>query len=363
MRKNNKIMVICVVIAALVIGTGAFLYIKFSQVNPEKIYEDTMTKYAMKYKKFVEKSKNNFNGTFNISFKDSDYQASANIKYGFDYERQKQTINISSKLNNKDLLSGNIYLGNNRAYFKIDNILDNYYYLELKDYEPYVEQSMPSDLYDAINSGINVLKSTLTSDYYSYVNDKDDKKIIFKVTEDKYVDLVKTYITNLINNQEFVNNVSKVTNKPNSIVREELTKLLDEDYTPVNLVVTTTIKKNKANKVVIEITNSTIKEVATIDIINDETSNINIDSNGTNTKMTLTVKDDNLLLNANSGNTSVNISNNITFGKTLEEPNITNAKDIETITESEVDNILFKIMNNDIFKDIMNSMNEVTYEQ
>ena len=354
MRNNSKKLIAIILIVTVLIGLGVFLYIYFSKVDPKRYYEGVMNNISSNLKKEVEKTKQNFNGTLYIKYKDDVIKETGlNVKYSFDYERQKQQLDLSLLYDNNSI-DGNVFISSNRAYLKLKNVFDNYYYLNIEDYAAYTQQSMPSDFADAVKSGLNVLKQTLKDENYDYISENGEQKVVLKISEDKYVEFVKAYISNLRNNQEFVNNVSKVTEETNTEVRENLNKMLNEEYTPRNITITTYLKNRKAYKVVVSDTKEKIVNTTTIDIINDKTYNVEfvnkLDDKENKVKVIITKDGNNTLINANYEDKSINISNNIEYGKALEDPNTSNSKDLSTLSDTEQLVLMNKIYTNENIK-------------
>ena len=351
MKRKSKILIIVVLLLVALSIAGVIIFINMSKVDPKKYYETKMNELSTFLKKEVEKSKQSFSGQLGIKFKNKDISdLGLNINYSYDYERQKEFINYILTTKGKDLVDGNIYIANKKAYLNIKNVVDNYYFIDLEDNKEFLEQSMPQDFISMIQSGLNVLKKTLKDDNYSYVNENKEKKVILKITEDKYIDFVKQLIINLRADQEFVNNCSKVFDKKNSEIKEEITKLIDEDYKPKNIVVTTYLKDKDIDKINIDITGMDINYNMLINKTSNNSYSITLKEKIKEEEKVingmLTVNNGNLIININYDDVVLNISNNIKYNETLKEPDITSAKDINILTEYDFENIFNTIFSN-----------------
>ena len=363
-----KYVIILIAVVILVVG-GVFVFIRLNNVEPKKYYEKQLDNIALLFKNNVEKSKKNYIGTLSVKINTSDdgpfNNFGFNFKYGNDYERQKMRYDLTLNKNNKDLIEGTLYIANKKGYINIKDMLSGYY-IDLKDYDEYLQQSVPQDMSSTIESAFNVLKDTLTDANYKKIRENNVEKVIVHIDEADYVDFVKSYINNLRNNQVFVNNVSKVTEKTNTKVREELSLMLDESYEPKNISITTSLKGGKATEMIIEESDSDYKFSIIINNINTNSFSYNatfLDKQSSKEKkymgtvtFNISNDEDQLIISFGDQETTINVSNTINYGKDIIDLDTTNTKDIANISSTDILRMQMKLEAN---KDLMDFIKSI----
>src|SRR5574344_1235218 len=120
---NKNILVISLVV---VVALAVVLFILFNHVNPRKYYETGLNNLKTSLTTNVNKIKGNYTGVLDLSMattsKDSVKKIlgdiDLNLVYGYDYNNKSIVFNVKSNYQNDKLVNGNIYLANNKVYFR-----------------------------------------------------------------------------------------------------------------------------------------------------------------------------------------------------------------------------------------------------
>ena len=375
-KKNNGLIIIIVLLLAICGGVLGYLYGKKS-ITPKTKFVKVMSNYLEKNN--LEELEELFKGNFTINttnnFKvnvDSEELISGKLNINNIYKDSEQYTEISLG-NGSDSLKGNIYLKDNKAYVKLNDVFDKYYYMNMEsDSTDYV------DAYKELkNSAIKVIKEYFTDDKFTITKDSNNDKINVSLTgkdgaslvlkfyeeikdndkileiltdEDTSLDEVKAGLKEDIDeikddmesySDEVVISYNMYLNK-NTLVKQELTiedmvlTITGEDSGDITLISAgTTIVSGSYSK-----DNLNLK-------INTDMINVEFSINRQNIKEDRISGDYKITIKLTSGGSTINvtINTNVKYDKSANIPNIdlSTAKSFDEITDNELEDIYSKL--------------------
>ena len=280
-----------------------------------------------------------------------------------DYKEQIGNVIINTKYKNEKFVGISTYYEKNNLYLLLNDLYDKYIKFENKNeintdsIDSKDAQIITNSIIDALKKEIDNLKieqsnSTIT------IDGKDVKAIENKITlnSEQLTTISKNILTSLKNNKEFIKTMDKVS-KENTT--ESINKLL-ENVNKKNADETCFISfytdNGLFNKKLISIRLAVIdnktddKQVIEIDKISDDEASvlfstlqgevlIRIKKNGNAVNLTINIKQDERF---------IKIIFNVNYEKinTITKPDVSNNKDIASITEKELNDIQTKLIEN-----------------
>lgn len=375
-KKNNGLIIIIVLLLAICGGVLGYLYGKKS-ITPKTKFVKVMSNYLEKDN--LEELEELFKGNFTINttndFKvnvDSEEVISGKLNINNIYKDSEQYTEISLG-NGSDSLKGNIYLKDNKAYVKLNDVFDKYYYMNMESGSTdYVDayKELKKSILKVVNEYFTDDKFTLTKDNNNdkisisltgkdgaslvlkfYEEIKDNDKILGLLTdEDTSLDEVKAELKEDIDNlkeemdsysDEVVISYDIYLNK-NTLVKQELTiedmvlTITGEDSGDITLISGgTTVVRGSYSKDNLNLKIST-------DMVNAEFS-----INRQNIKEDKISGDYKTTIKLTSGGSTINvtINTNVKYDKNANIPNIdlSTAKSFDEITDNELEDIYSKL--------------------
>ena len=372
-KKNNVLIIIIILLLAICGGVLGYIYGKKS-ITPKAKFVKVMSNYL---------EKNNiedlFDGVYSVNttndFKvnvDSEGLVSGKLNINNIHKDNEQYTEISLG-DGSDSLKGNVYLKDNKAYVKLNDVFDKYYYMNMEsDSTDYVDafKELKKSIVKVVNEYFTDDKFTLTKDSNNdkisisltgkdgatlvlkfYEEIKNNDKIFGLFTdEDTSLDEVKAELKEDIDNlkeeidsysDEVVISYDIYLNK-NTLVKQELTiedmvlTITGEDSGDISLISgSTTIVSGTYSKDNLNLKIST-------DMINAELSinrqNITEDKISGDYKTTIK-------LTSGGSTIDVTINTNVKYDKSASIPNIdlSTAKSFDEITDNELEEIYSKL--------------------
>lgn len=395
-KKNNGLIIIIMLLLAISGGVLGYLYGKKS-ITPKTKFVKVMSNYLEKNN--IEELEELFKGNFTINttndFKvnvDSEELVSGKLNINNIHEDNEQYTEISLG-DGSDSLKGNIYLKDNKAYVKLNDVFDKYYYMDMEsDSTDYV------DAYKELkNSAIKVIKEYFTDDKFTITRDSNNDKINVSLTGKEGASLVLKFYEEIKNNDKILEILTDEDTSLDEVkagLKEDIDNLKEEmDSYSDEVVISYDIYLNKNKLVKQEIT----LEDITLTITGEESGDITLISGGT-TVVSGSYNKDNLNLKINtdminvefsinrqnikedrisgdykttikltSGGSTINvtINTNVKYDKNANIPNIdlSTAKSFDEITDNELEDIYSKLYSilEPIMGNIDNEEIETTY--
>ena len=375
-KKNNVLIIVIIVLLAIGVGVLGFIYGKKS-ITPKAKFVKVMSNYLEKNN--IEDLEELFDGGYSVNttndFKisaDNEEVISGKLNINNIHKDNEQYTEISLG-DGSDSLKGNVYLKDNKAYVKLNDVFDKYYYMNMEsDSTDYVDafKELKKSIVKVVNEYFTDDKFTLTKDSNNdkisisltgkdgatlvlkfYEEIKNNDKILGLFTDDDTsLDEVKSGLKEDIDNlkeemdsysDEVVISYDIYLNK-NKLVKQELTiedmvlTIIGEDSGDITLISAgTTIVSGAYNKDNLNLKIST-------DMINAELSierqNIKEDKISGDYKTTIK-------LTSGGSTIDVTINTNVKYDKSASIPNIdlSTAKSFDEITDNELEEIYSKL--------------------
>lgn len=275
--------------------------------------------------------------------------------YGIDYNNKIMSLDIKSNYDNKKLINANIYTEAGNGYIYLEELYDKYIKMEIEDYDSIFESISKEDYKKIIKGVNNALNDALKDEYFTKttatVNNKKVDKTTLVLNKTNSEKINKDFINSLLEDEEFLNSVSKVSKEEVTDIKETLKESLetenDEEFTATDI----SIYTDNTKFVKFELSNDT----TSITIIkNDETYDYEIKSEPEETikgSITIKLEENNVTCTVsasdetNENSFEISVTSSITYDTAVDKKDISNNINYEDITENEMTGIYTKIMN------------------
>lgn len=383
-KKKSKLgVVIILLLFILLIGGGVFAYFNFFALSPEKIFT-----------KIFEAYQNSANNTLNLVTGDGDFLEEGNISvetnikslsdinnttidynYGLNKEDKVMGGVVTLNENNKKVIDCNVYLQEDGVYVKSEKILQNplFYALPI-NFETLFNNIDTSKIRLLMTKLNNSIKLSLPSAKYSSnmtnvsINGKSTKAVkntmnINSLFVDNIINKlsVDAEVNSILNDIFGINDITEISDSIKESISDAnisinaYTKFLSgevlkyEILSDGNVVFSAVKVNNNKYNVIISLNDSTPLEfsitiannIYTIEYASDSfnlTATINSIKNNNsltlNTTFNFSFQDENYL--------TFKFNQNIDYTKKIDKINITDAKNVESLSSSEMQNITFK---------------------
>ena len=375
-KKNNVLIIIIILLLAICGGVLGYIYGKKS-ITPKAKFVKVMSNYLEKNN--IEDLEELFDGVYSVNttndFKvnvDSEGLVSGKLNINNIHKDNEQYTEISLG-DGSDSLKGNVYLKDNKAYVKLNDVFDKYYYLDMEsDSTNYVDAFK-----ELKKSIVKVVNEYFTDDKFTLTKDSNNDKLSISLTGKDGVTLVLKFYEEIKNNDKILGLFTDDDTSLDEVkagLKEDIDNLKEEmDSYSDEVVISYDIYLNK---------NTLVKQELTIEdmvltITGEESGNITLIS-GSTTIVSGTYSKDNLNLKINTdminaelsinrqnitedkisgdykttikltsgGSTiDVTINTNVKYDKSASIPNIdlSTAKSFDEITDNELEEIYSKL--------------------
>ncbi len=375
-KKNNVLIIVIIVLLAIGVGVLGFIYGKKS-ITPKAKFVKVMSNYLEKNN--IEDLEELFDGGYSVNttndFKisaDNEEVISGKLNINNIHKDNEQYTEISLG-DGSDSLKGNVYLKDNKAYVKLNDVFDKYYYMNM--------ESDSTDYVDAFKelkkSIVKVVNEYFTDDKFTLTKDNNNDKISISLTGKDGATLVLKFYEEIKNNDKILGlftDEDTSLDEVKSGLKEDIDNLKEEmDSYSDEVVISYDIYLNKNKLVKQELTFEDI----TLTITGEESGDITLISgsttivSGTYSKDNLNLKISTDMVNAefsinrqnitedkisgdykttikltSGGSTiDVTINTNVKYDKSASIPNIdlSTAKSFDEITDNELEEIYSKL--------------------
>lgn len=375
-KKNNVLIIVIIVLLAIGVGVLGFIYGKKS-ITPKAKFVKVMSNYLEKNN--IEDLEELFDGGYSVNttndFKisaDNEEVISGKLNINNIHKDNEQYTEISLG-DGSDSLKGNVYLKDNKAYVKLNDVFDKYYYMNM--------ESDSTDYVDAFKelkkSIVKVVNEYFTDDKFTLTKDSNNDKISISLTGKDGATLVLKFYEEIKNNDKILGlftDDDTSLDEVKSGLKEDIDNLKEEmDSYSDEVVISYDIYLNKNKLVKQELT---IEDMV-LTITGEDSGDITLISAGTTiisgsySKDNLNLKINTDMINAEfsinrqnikedrisgdykttikltSGGSTINITinTNVKYDKSASIPNIdlSTAKSFEEITDNELEDIYSKL--------------------
>lgn len=375
-KKNNGLIIIIILLLAICGGGLGYIYGKKS-ITPKAKFVKVMSNYLEKNN--IEDLEELFDGVYSVNTT-NDFKISADNKEVISgklninniYKDNEQYTEISLG-DGSDSLKGNIYLKDNKAYVKLNDVFDKYYYMNM--------ESDSTDYVDAFKelkkSIVKVVNEYFTDDKFTLTKDSNNDKLSISLTGKDGVTLVLKFYEEIKNNDKILGLFTDDDTSLDEVkagLKEDIDNLKEEmDSYSDEVVISYDIYLNK---------NTLVKQELTIEdmiltITGEDSGDISLISgsativSGTYSKDNLNLKISTDMVNAEfsinrqnitedkisgdykttikltSGRSTIDvtINTNVKYDKSASIPNIdlSTAKNFDEMTDNELEEIYSKL--------------------
>lgn len=202
-KKNNVLIIVIIVLLAIGVGVLGFIYGKKS-ITPKAKFVKVMSNYLEKNN--IEDLEELFDGGYSVNttndFKisaDNEEVISGKLNINNIHKDNEQYTEISLG-HGSDSLKGNVYLKDNKAYVKLNDVFDKYYYMNM--------ESDSTDYVDAFKelkkSIVKVVNEYFTDDKFTLTKDSNNDKISISLTGKDGATLVLKFYEEIKNNDKIL---------------------------------------------------------------------------------------------------------------------------------------------------------------
>lgn len=395
-KKNNVLIIVIIVLLAIGVGVLGFIYGKKS-ITPKAKFVKVMSNYLEKNN--IEDLEELFDGGYSVNttndFKisaDNEEVISGKLNINNIHKDNEQYTEISLG-DGSDSLKGNVYLKDNKAYVKLNDVFDKYYYMNM--------ESDSTDYVDAFKelkkSIVKVVNEYFTDDKFTLTKDSNNDKISISLTGKDGATLVLKFYEEIKNNDKILGLFTDDDTSLDEVkaeLKEDIDNLKEEiDSYSDEVVISYDIYLNKNKLVKQEITiedmvlTITGEDSGDITLINAGTTiisgtyskdnlNLKISTDMINAELSIerqNIKEDKISgdykttikLTSGGSTIDVTINTNVKYDKSASIPNIdlSTAKSFDEITDNELEEIYSKLypILEPIMGNIANEEIETTY--
>lgn len=372
-HKALKIIFAIILIGALIAG-GYYLY-KEKFDNPNKTVINIIEDAEKSVKNEIDSNAYKINGVLKIDANiSSDLKPITDIIKNLDLQfileadvKNKLTnATINAKYKKDALMDINMYTEENNAYVLLQDVYDKYLKLSLDDATgeegvliPEIDlsekeiETLTNSLMKAFKSGLNGIEFKRISttikiddtDYNVYNNYADLKEAEMKK-------LIKDIVNTLSGDSEFIKVFRKIAGEDAKI--DDLVKELDKETIPgtyrINFYTNKSIFNQKLVSVRLEAVIDDVKNTIALDKISDDEILLTVDTSGgtitIRTKKTNSVFNVNMNVNILGMTVKLDFSSNYDKIKEVTKPDISDSKNIDSLTEEEQQAIAEKLQSN-----------------
>lgn len=375
-KKNNVLIIVIIVLLAIGVGVLGFIYGKKS-ITPKAKFVKVMSNYLEKNN--IEDLEELFDGGYSVNttndFKisaDNEEVISGKLNINNIHKDNEQYTEISLG-DGSDSLKGNVYLKDNKAYVKLNDVFDKYYYMNM--------ESDSTDYVDAFKelkkSIVKVVNEYFTDDKFTLTKDSNNDKISISLTGKDGATLVLKFYEEIKNNDKILGLFTDDDTSLDEVkaeLKEDIDNLKEEiDSYSDEVVISYDIYLNKNKLVKQEITiedmvlTITGEDSGDITLINAGTTiisgtyskdnlNLKISTDMINAELSIerqNIKEDKIsgdyktAVKLTSGGSVINIliNTNIKYDKNANIPSVdlSGTKSFDEISDSELEKIYSKL--------------------
>ena len=375
-KKNNVLIIVIIVLLAIGVGVLGFIYGKKS-ITPKAKFVKVMSNYLEKNN--IEDLEELFDGGYSVNttndFKisaDNEEVISGKLNINNIHKDNEQYTEISLG-DGSDSLKGNVYFKDNKAYVKLNDVFDKYYYMNM--------ESDSTDYVDAFKelkkSIVKVVNEYFTDDKFTLTKDSNNDKISISLTGKDGATLVLKFYEEIKNNDKILGLFTDDDTSLDEVkaeLKEDIDNLKEEiDSYSDEVVISYDIYLNKNKLVKQEITiedmvlTITGEDSGDITLINAGTTIISGTYSKDNLNLKISTDMDNAEFSINRQNITedkisgdykttikltsggstidVTINTNVKYDKSASIPNIdlSTAKSFDEITDNELEEIYSKL--------------------
>ena len=368
-KSHNGILIFIIILLLGVIG-GGYYYVTRPDVVFNTLVNNLFESANQELNKNYKQAKVDFDFTFDIDagseYKDiTDLINSLNFKSSIntDLENKKIEFDLGVDYKNNALVDSNIYFDKNTIYIDLKNIFNKLIKYEIDENIEEINIT-EEDVNIILNDVFYALKDALKEGTYLSKTEKDINKYILVIDNENKNMMYNKFIDYLLNSNEFIDIMSKVSevNKEDVInVLTESKEELDDIEEEIHISIYT---KNLTNDFVKLEVGTKESVYITFNKIDDKTYKLetaNIDDISTIVTITTDNNKTTLVYDINSEEVKAKATFNIlyTYNEKINIPVTKESILITDLTEEDTNKMLENLMNNESVKEIIEKVTEL----
>ena len=378
-RGKNKLVVIVIIILLLLGALGVFIY--YRVVNSKNIFK-TLINDTYTYLESNMNTSDTVSGTFNLKVDGTSSDSSTNDmlgilgnieltgNYGIDYKNKIMNMDIDSKYEGNKLLDVNFYAENGNAYVELVDLYDKYIQMPIEDYDSlFNSTSNVDDTKVVLKSVRDALNKSLKDEYFTKekidVDGVKTTKTTLKLDKENYNSIKKDVINELLNDNEFLDSASALSDTSVDDIKESLNDSLEEEeFEGADVSIYTKGFDNEFVKFEIVGANDSFSVIQDGDTYNFEvTSNENVIYDGslkiTENKYDVTC---NFTINDKQENNSIklDLSSSTKYDEKIDKLDVSNSVNYENMAEEDTNSIATKLLENETIMKLMEDFSKVS---
>ena len=392
-HKGLKICLAIILIAGLIVG-GYFLYqykfnnsktiitnaLEEAKGNIKEAFKEVASNKKYKLDGHIKIDSNIDDETFQL-LKDIELQLSGEM----DLDESISNYQINTKYKNDKLMDISFYQEKNDVYLLLEGLYDKYIKIDANEQTQNLPTNIPKininpdDMKTIMNAIITSLeeeinKLEITKADATINIDGKDINVLNNYVEFKDKELnsfVKSIVTNLKNNQEFVNAINRITNADVKSSLDELIKGIDEEEFKGVYKINFYTDKGLFNKKLISVRQTITQDGITmsinVDKISDDEIIISLSTIGLSYSIKMKKNNSaiNMLVGINVMGQYINVDINMNYDeiKEVNKVDVSNYKNASELTEEEIEEISKKTMDNKALLQLMEEIDKVTKKE
>ena len=366
-KKNHKwILVVLIVLLLGVIGFG-YYYV----TRPDVVFSTLLNRAYKEANKTSEEYKQmkvilDMNASVDMGdeykeFTDIIKNISINTSINYDSTNDTFALSLKADYKKKELASANMYYENKGVYVELKNLLDKLIKIDVEDENDI--NITDEDINILFEEVYNALKSTLkVAEYTSSkekVNGESTNKYTLVINNKNKTILVNSFIDYLLNSEDFINTVVKISETTKDEVLKVLNGSKDVEDLEKDIYVSVYVKSFTNELVKFEV--STKDDVLmTFSEVSKSVYKMEMSIEGVKVIATITEDEKNNKANivydieSDVFNAKLTLNMAYVFNEKIQKPNIENSVAIEELTKDDQNTILEKLMENEGVGELMN---------
>lgn len=379
----KKVLVSLFVLIVLIV-IGCLTYVAM-MATPKKVFTTAIDKVYKTANESTKESPTTLAGDFSIqteiNSEDENYNKifailnnlDLDLNYEIDYNQKIMNMDLTTKYNNKDLLSASMTIKEEEAYIYLNELFDKYIHVPIENFEDiYTSNQFMEDYKVILKEVKNALDKSLKDDYFTSesttitINEKSQKvtKNILNLTEDNLQEIMEV-MTKELNKDAFIESVARISNTEKEEIKESLEN--PEKITLENGTLTISIYTKGITKEVVGIE---IKDnVDTINIVKDTDTKFSYEiiSEETTIKGNLEIKTDDknatltIFFDTDEINGTVTLNYSYTYNEKVTEKVIDNVIDADALTIEDQQQIYYNLQNNEAILEFIQAISSVGF--
>lgn len=370
MKEKKKVIIIVASVLAIAIIAGLVYFLVIRGKGAREFYESLLTDYSTAIEKQAGNNDKSSSGTMNLSFEttsnDETMKLLSDIKLAVDFGANNKdgemVFNLDSTYQNKELLKGTFVLKENKAYFNIDGVTDKYLYTEMEGLN--LNNNQSENATKMLNGIVDATKKALKDEYFSEEKVDGKKTYILALNNEQFQSFITDVVNSLKKNTEFINSVKNIY----SLEDKDVTELLDELVSDAkkgttDIKVTSYMKGNNADKIIIAMNVDEEKVDMELSNITDESLDFKVSGEDEITGNIIFKEEkdkNNFDMNIKVDEMTIKLSTTSEFGKQIEVPDLSKAKDANKMSENDMMKLYTKILENEGLVSLMTAINSLT---